>query len=184
VAALRLSAKLTQEPGRLVIDYQLTNTRAGALFAYDQLLRIAPSGVSAPGPTLAYAMLAGQAQVTAGKFLVPIPRGMRVEAPEMPLLSRVEPGATHTGQAVMALPLMRSLAYAEPGHALPPRPIQRLRFVIGYVDMARVPGRDAAFLAMPEPFKGLFRLDYGNGIELQEFVEAGFALDPAVDGKF
>jgi hypothetical protein len=184
VAALRLAAKLTQEPARLVIDYTLTNTRAGPLFAYDLLLKIAPSGVSAPGPTLAYAMLAGQAQVTAGKFLVPIPRGMRVEAPEMPLLTRLEPGATHAGQAILALPLLRSLAYAEPGHDLPPRPIQRLRFVVGYVDMARVPGREAAFGPMPEPFKGFFRLDYGNGIELQEFVEAGFPLDPPVDGKF
>lgn len=178
---MRLEAKLIQEAARLVIDYRLHNPRDRAVYAYDLLQRIAPSGVAAPGPTLAYAMMGGPAQATIGKFLVPIPRGMGVDVPEMPLLARIEPGGWHQGRAVLALPLSRSVAYAASGGALPPRQISRLRFMVGFLDSTRV----TEIELLPAPLEGFFGCAYATAIEQQEFVEQGFELAlPGVQGKF
>lgn len=181
---MRLEAKLVQEAARLVIDYRLYNPRDRAVYAYDLLQRIAPSGVAAPGPTLAYAMMGGPAQATIGKFLAPIPRGMGVEVPEMPLLARIEPGGWHQSRAVLALPLSRSVAYAASGGALPPRQISRLRFMVGFLDSARI-AEPEALAALPPPFEAFFGCVYATAIEQQEFAEQGFELAlPGVLGKF
>jgi hypothetical protein len=180
---VRLEVALQQEPHRLVVEYGLTNTRAAAVLAFDVLQRIAPGGVAVPGPALAYVMAAGHGTATVGKYLMPIPPGKRVATPAIPLLSRIEPGATHQGRAVLALPLIRSGAFAEPARAVPPRPIAQLRFVVGFLDTARMPGGEAAFTPALAPCDMLHRVSYATGIDLQEFAEAPLQLDPPVQGR-
>ncbi len=51
---MRLEARLAPEgPGSIAVLYRLDNDRASPVEVFDVLLRIAPSGASAPDPDLA-----------------------------------------------------------------------------------------------------------------------------------
>jgi hypothetical protein len=161
----------------LCIDYRFTNDRIAELFVFNLLYRTSRDGSLTTDPQLAY-VWPGDAQTTIiGKFLAPIPGGMKVEAPEIPFLQRVAPGGELSGMIAIRVPLARHRAYLPTAISRDPTGrVARLMIRIGFLDPKRFQANDAMVEPASDEPPGTFICDYGLGLARQEIAESVISL--------
>jgi hypothetical protein len=171
-----LEAKIaTQLQDLIVITYSVKNSRPNRIYLFNMLYHADVQGNRTPDPELAY-VLPGEEAITVGKFLVPIPAGMKAESPEMPYLDAVEPGQTLAGKISLKRPLRSFHPYYTSNDTDPPLEAKKLLVQFGILDPARAAPKDALI----EPAKGAglghFQCDYGLGLKYQEILKQEITL--------
>jgi hypothetical protein len=179
-ATVTLEARLEAvSKDSVAISYGVRNLRPGRIYVFNTLFHTDDRGNRTPDPGLAYVISSGHSAITVGKFLIPIPQGMKAESAEMPYLDPLEAGQVLAGKISLQLPL----------HAFSPYYANEtelslaggtLLLQIGFVD----PARAAAGEALIEPAKGAgaghFDCDYGLGLRYQETLQQEIALTAQV----
>jgi hypothetical protein len=153
------------------IDYTLTNDRRQAIYVFDVLYRTDRSGNRIIDHSLAYVMLDNEGGVVIGKFLAEIPRGMKVESPEIPYLVKLAPGQTVHRRIRIPLPAETYDPYSDQAVAINVAQIQRAQLRIGIIDSLAFADDEAVIDPADEVRRGLFICDYGLGLRYQEIWE-------------
>lgn len=105
-AGLALAVRTVRVDGKgLVFEYRLTNNGGAPVYAFTGLYRTDATGAVTVDPDAVYSFLRGGDLVEFQKALLPVPPWTTVETPEVPFLTRLEPGATHREEVEVALPL-------------------------------------------------------------------------------
>lgn len=154
----------------LVLTYEVHNHGGRAFWLLEVLFESGPTGSVRLAPDKAYVELQGS-QVIVSRMLQPVPRNLLVEAPEVPAVTRVEPGQTVSRRAVVPVPLRTSLPYASgAAEELPLEGVRELRLRVGY--LVDEPGlelheaQDSEGTAYKTP-------SYGQAVEAQKVLDSG-----------
>ena len=138
-------------------------------------------------PGLAYVSPPGADTVLIGKYMMPVPPGMKAEAPEIPWPRRPRSGERPRNTIVAPVPLRPHRAYANDPYQAPPpvRGIEHVRLRLGFLDKARFPPG----VPVVEPARygppGAFLCDYGFGLQVQELTEVTLTVPaPGVPSGF
>jgi hypothetical protein len=160
----------------LVLTYEVHNRGAQALWLLDRLFERGPTGSLRLDPDKAYVELRGNA-VAVSRMLHPIPGEVLVEVPEVPAVTRVEPGQTVSRRAVLAVPLRHWLPYEqEPAQELPLESVRELRLRAGY--LVDEPGMELHEAKDSEG--GSYKYpSYGKALKAQKILESGPLSVPA-----
>jgi hypothetical protein len=157
----------------LVLTYEVQNRGGQALWLLDQLFERGPTGSVRLDPDKAYVELQGP-QVLVSRMLHPVPDNLLVEAPEVPAVTRVEPGQTVSRRAVVPVPLRAWRPYDSGSQeALPLEDVRELRLRVGY--LVDEPGqelyeaRDSEGTAYKSP-------GYGKAVKAQKVLESPMEL--------
>jgi hypothetical protein len=166
---LRVESVERTEAG-LVLTYAVHNRGTQVLWLLDQLFERGPTGSVRLAPDKAYVEVRG-AQVLVSRMLHPVPDTLLVEAPEVPAVTRVDPGQTVSRRAVLPVPLSTSLPYPSgPKEEVSLEDVRELRLRIGY--LVDEPGlelhaaRDSEGNAWTSP-------SYGKAVTAQKVLESG-----------
>ncbi len=158
----------------LVLTYEVHNRGGQALWLLDRLFESGPTGSLRLAPDKAYVDLRSS-PVVVSRMLHPIPDDMLVEVPEVPGVTRVEPGQTVSARAVLAVPLRQSLPYIDSGsaEALPLDRVRELRLRIGY--LVDEPGLELH--EAQDPVGGTYKSpSYGKAYKAQTILERAVTL--------
>lgn len=157
----------------LVLSYEVHNRGGQALWLLDRLFESGPTGSLQLAPDKAYVDLGGST-VVVSRMLHPVPDNLLVEAPEVPAVTRVEPGQTVSRRAVLAVPLRQSLPYAtDSGETLPLERVRDLRLRVGY--LVDAPGLELHEAQDPEG--GTYKSpSYGQALKAQKVIETSVML--------
>ncbi len=157
----------------LVLTYEVHNRGGQVLWLLDRLFESGPTGSLQLAPDKAYVDL-GSSPVVVSRMLHPVPDNLLVEAPEVPAVTRVEPGQTVSRRAVLSLPLRQSLPYAaESGETLPLERVRELRLRVGY--LVDEPGLE--LYEAQDPAGGTYKSpSYGKAVKAQKVLEKAVTL--------
>jgi hypothetical protein len=154
----------------LVLTYEVHNRGGQVIWLLDQLFESGPTGSLRLAPDKAYVELHGS-QVIVSRMLHPVPRNLLVEAPEVPAVTRVEPGQTVSRRGVLSVPLRAELPYASGAQEEQPlEGVRELRLRVGY--LVDEPGlelheaQDSEGNAYKSP-------SYGKAVKAQKVLESG-----------
>lgn len=165
-----VSLTVSWEPGKgwLLGRYQVANAGAARLVVFDRLYVTAPNGGRTVDPDLAWRWLDDGAVYRIAKIVTDVPKGRRVESPDLPYARLLEPGAVLAGQVVVPLPLDQALPYGQNPGLGPVDQVKALGLVIGYAvidDQAEANAIDAG----GEP---VWSMPFGWAITRQRLVRA------------
>ncbi|QSQ11773.1 hypothetical protein [Myxococcus landrumensis] len=162
-------------PEALGITYAVHNRSSRALFLLDGLPEWGPTGSVGIAPERAYVDLSGDGAVLL-RALIPVPEDLDVEAPEVPAVSRVEPGATASRRLVVPLPLRTSMPYAtSPEVTRPLSAVRELRLRVAYLPDTGVLRLHGETQAKGQSYR---TLEYGQAVSGQQLLDSGpLALD-------
>ena len=88
----------------LLVEYRFTNRSRRTAFLFNVIHRAGPSGNREPDVNLVYVQLAGDS-VVLSKKIIPVPPDIDVEKPDVPYVTRVDPGQTFAETINAPLPL-------------------------------------------------------------------------------
>lgn len=162
---------VTSGPEGLAVTYAVRNATSQAVLLVDGLPEWGPTGYVGLAPERAYVDLSGDAALLL-RQLVPVPQDTDVEAPEVPALSRVEPGATASRRLVVPLPLRTSMPYATAGSEVTRElsAVRELRLRVGYVPEAG----DLRLHGTTESAGLAYRTaEYGQVLTRQQILDSG-----------
>ena len=95
----------TQEsPGSVLLGYEFRNRSGRTAFLFNVIHRTGTSGGPEPDTNLVYVEWAG-ASVTVSKKIIAVPGNMLVEKPDVPYVTKVEPGEVFRERVSLMLPL-------------------------------------------------------------------------------
>ena len=160
----------------VAISYIVHNLRATKIYVFSVLFHADAHGNRSLDPELAYVIPSGNHIITVGKFLSPIPPGMKVESAEIPYLDPVEAGQALAGKITLRLPLhpfhpYRGLAETELNiHA------GKLTLQIGFLDPTHAAPKEALIEPALGAGAGHFQCDYGLGLKYQEILTQEIAV--------
>jgi hypothetical protein len=157
----------------LVLTYEVHNRGGQALWLLDRLFASGPTGSLRLDPDRAYVDLR-DGQVAVSRMLHPIPDDMLVEVPEVPAVTRVEPGQTVSRRAVLAVPLRKWLPYDQDSkEELPLESVRELRLRVGY--LVEEPGLE--LYEAQDPAGGTYKSpSYGKAVKAQKVLEKAVML--------
>lgn len=162
---------VTSGPEGLAVAYAVRNATSHAVLLVDGLPEWGPTGYVGIAPERAYVDFSGDDAVLL-RQLVPVPEDLDVEAPELPALSRVEPGATASRRLLVPLPLRTSLPYVTSDNEVTRElsAVRELRLRVGYVP-------DSVHLRLhgsPESAGLTYRTaEYGQVLSSQQVLDSG-----------
>ena len=165
-----LQGSITLAPHQLEAAYEITNLSGEEIFVLDGLFRL--EGTSKLDPSLVYTILEDDT-LTLFRGLLPIPKGVQVEVPEVPYARLLPPGGTLKGTIRVSLPLPYNQPY-EWNEREETRTAKKLRMRIGYVAAKDVNPRPAARTVSETE---VYRLGYRQVVDIQHFLET-----PVQDG--
>lgn len=176
-ATVTLEVKLETASNDLVeISYTVHNLRSGKIYVFNTLFHTDERGNRTPDPELAWVVASANHNITVGKFLIPIPPGMKVESVDMPYLDPVGPGQVLAGKISLRWPLHTFDPYHPDSETKLELAGAKLLVQIGFID----PSRGAPKEALIQPAKGAgaghFQCDYGLGVKYQEILQQPVAL--------
>jgi hypothetical protein len=178
-ADVELRVKPVERTGAgLVLTYEVHNRSGQAVWLLDRLFESGPTGSLRLNPDKAYVELRDNA-VLVSRMLLPIPDEALVEVPEVPAVTRVEPGRTVSRRAVLAVPLRQWLPYDQDStKELSLESVRELRLRIGY--LVDEPGTELNEARDSEgsPYKSP---TYGKAVKTQKILHSG-PLSVPVDG--
>lgn len=111
-----LRVAIQASPTSLLLGYEFRNRSNKTAFVFNVVHRVGPSGGPEADANLVYVEPSG-GSVILGKKIIPVPRGMRVEKPDVPYVTRVEPGQAIVEKINLMLPLRIFTPYDEPAPA-------------------------------------------------------------------
>lgn len=91
-------------PGSLLIGYEFRNRSDKTAFLFNVLHRTGPSGGPETGSNLVY-IYQSSGSITLAKKIFPVPPDVDVEKPDVPYVTRVEPGQVFRERFTLPLPL-------------------------------------------------------------------------------
>ncbi len=161
---------VTSGPEGLAVAYAVRNATSHAVLLVDGLPEWGPTGYVGLAPERAYVDFSGDDAVLL-RQLVPVPENLDVEAPEVPALSRVEPGATASRRLLVPLPLRTSMPYPTgPEVTRELSTVRELRLRVGYVPDAA----DLRLHGAPESAGLTYRTaEYGQVLTRQQILDSG-----------
>jgi hypothetical protein len=113
-ASLALDVRTVHaDAGSLAFEYRLTNNGGAPVYAFTGVYRTDATGAATVDPDAVYSFVRDGGLVEFQKALLPVPPWTTVETPEVPFLTRLEPGATHREEVTVALPLRVNDPYDE-----------------------------------------------------------------------
>lgn len=118
--------------GWLLAKYVITNAGEARLLVFDRLYVTAPDGVRTVDPDLAWRWLDSGGAYRIAKIVTDVPKGRRVEIPDLPYARFLEPGGVLDGQAVVPLPLDQLLPYRQLPALASIGAVESLRLTIGF----------------------------------------------------
>lgn len=176
---LRVKSVEHTEEG-LVLTYEVHNRGGQALWLLEGLFERGPTGSVRLEPDKAYVDLQGP-RVTVSRMLHPVPGNLLVEAPEVPAVTRVEPGQEVSRRVVLPVPLRTSLPYASGAQEeLPLEGVRELHLRVGY--LVDEPGlelheaQDSEGNAYKTP-------SYGKAVKAQRVLESGPLSVPSAGAR-
>ena len=113
-----LRVAIQASSGSLLLGYEFRNRSNRTAFLFNVVHRTGPSGGPEADPNLVYVQPAGQA-VVLGKRIFPVPQELDVEKPEVPYVTRVEPGGVFVEKLSLMLPLRVFSPYPQVQTAVP-----------------------------------------------------------------
>lgn len=152
----------------VVISYVVRNLRASKIYVFNVLYHTDVQGNRTLDPELAYVVPSGNQTIGVGKFLIPIPPGMKAESPEMPYLDPVEAGQALAGKISLRLPLHRFHPYYQASETELNLAANKLLVQIGFLDATRAAPKEALIEPALGAGAGHFQCDYGLGLKYQE----------------
>ncbi|RKH67049.1 hypothetical protein [Corallococcus llansteffanensis] len=161
---------VAREADTLAVTYAVHNRTSRAVLLVDGLPEQGFSGPSGVAPERAYVDLSGDGAVLL-RMLVRVPEDLDVEAPEVPAVSRVEPGATASRRVVVPLPLRTSLPYPTgPELTRELSQVREVRLRVGYLPDAEGvklhAGTDSRGQSVQTP-------EYGQVVTRQQVLDSG-----------
>lgn len=108
-----LRVAIQASPTSLLLGYEFRNRSNKTAFLFNVVHRTGPSGGPEPDANLVYVEPSG-GSIILGKKIIPVPRGMRVEKPDVPYVTRVEPGQAIVEKLNLMLPLRIFTPYDQP----------------------------------------------------------------------
>jgi len=170
-ATVTIEAKLeASSKDSLAISYLVRNLRPAKIYVFNVLFHADVQGNRKLDPELAYVIPKSDYAVTVGKFLSPIPAGMKVESAEIPYLDPVEPTQALAGKLTLRLPLHPFQPYRPPNDAQLHLAANKLLVQIGFLDSSRAAPKDALIEPAAGAGAGHFLCDYGLGLQYQELL--------------
>ena len=161
---------VAREADTLAVTYAVHNRTARAVLLVDGLMDFGASGHPTLAPERAYVDLSGDSAVLL-RMLVRVPENLDVEAPEVPAVSRVEPGATASRRAVVPLPLRTSLPYPTgPELTRELAQVRELRLRVGYLPDAEGVTLHAGTDSRGQPVQ---TPEYGPTVTRQQVLDSG-----------
>jgi len=154
----------------LTISYELKNGRATPVYVFNLLYETDPRGERTLNPELGYCY-EDEGTIRVGKFLVPIPPGIKAESPAIPYLDPLPPEASLKSKIRLALPLRRFHPYYPVLEEGDTAQTSRLKLTIGLLDPSRAGPKDALISPARGAGEGHFVCDYGLGIQYQELCQ-------------
>lgn len=91
-------------PDSLLIGYEFRNRSARTAFLFNVLHRTGPSGGPETSPNLVY-IYQSSGSITLAKKIFPVPPDVDVEKPDVPYVTRVDPGQVFRERFTVPLPL-------------------------------------------------------------------------------
>lgn len=113
-----LRVAIQASPTSLLLGYEFRNRSDKTAFLFNVVHRTGPSGGPEADPNLIYVQPSGSA-VILGKRIFPVPHDLDVEKPEVPYVTRVEPGGVFVEKLNLMLPLRIFSPYPQTGAAAP-----------------------------------------------------------------
>lgn len=113
-----LRAAAQSAPDALTVGYEFRNRSSKTAFLFNLLHRTGPSGGPEPSTDLVYIHASG-GNLVLSKKIFPVPANIDVEKPNVPYVTRVEPGQTFREKFTVPLPLKPYTPYPAPPAAPP-----------------------------------------------------------------
>lgn len=166
-----LRVTLERSDAGLRLRYELRNTGKEPLLMLNRLYFTEVSGHYRLAPERVYAQAESAGAVVLSKALLPIPKGLALEAPEVPCVTRLEPGAELREELHLASPLQEELPYQDgPGKQIPVASVKTVRFRVGYLvassDVRLISGQDSLGRDFAYPA-------YGAALSQQVVLDSG-----------
>lgn len=153
-----------------VVSYSVRNRRPNSIYAFNLLFHTDVQGNRTLDPQLAYVVPRADGGVVVGKFLIPIPAGMKVENVEMPYLDEILSDRTLAGRISLQFPL-RPFDPFHDGSQITVNSNHKLLIQIGFLDSRRAARNEALIQPAHGTGAGHFLCDYGLGVRYQEFLQ-------------
>ena len=164
------------EKDSVSMDYAVRNGRDHRIYVFNLLYHTDRYGNRTPDPELAYIHPEAGGPALIGKYLIPIPPGMKVESPEMPYLDALQAGQSLSGKIRLEYPLRVVDPYIPPAEHEKRLDAGKVRLRIGFLDPAKAQKGEALIEAAKGAGAGHFQCDYGLGLLYQEIVEQTFNI--------
>lgn len=116
----------------LVVRYEVRNVGQQPVWLFNQLFKVDAGGYYTLDPAKAYARAEGGGKLVLSKALQPVPPGEGVEFPEVPCVSRLEPGAMVAELVRLAFPVRETQPYLDTRRSLARSEIALVRLRVGY----------------------------------------------------
>ena len=166
-----LTANIEKKEKELKIEYTISNGLDCEIFIFNRLFQTDREGNRTLDPNVCYVTILDDEMVCISKELTEIPEGLKVEAPEIPYLTRISPMETFKESINLTLPLHINTPYINPYFKTKKITKERIKLIIGYIipsesEIIRVKeveiGNETVFLMR----------SYGIGVMHQKFVES------------
>jgi hypothetical protein len=167
-APLGLSAHFQVDAKELVAEYEVTNTRAHAVYLFNVLWAFDAKGQYVAASSPAYVSLRRDGQLYIGKIVPPLPRDEEVELRVVPFATKVEAGRSYKETLKFPLPVSEYSAYfpAKPDSKYRSATAHSVVFALQFVN--DVKGMEAK----PAPLPDALQLSHPKLLGLIETVRA------------
>lgn len=136
---VRLEAQADKFEDRLAIRYRVYNDSGQSIYLVNKVFRWDKTGFSVD-PSITYTQIIdGELWLT--KANLPVPENFDVEYPDVPYLTKVDPGTTFEEQFTLDLPLEPYHAYREVERSAAPASFDQVKLVIGWIPEDKVTAR-------------------------------------------
>jgi len=111
-----LRVAVQASPASLLLGYEFRNRSDKTAFLFNLVYKFGASGGPEADPNLVYVQQSGAA-VVLGKKIIPVPDDIDVERPDVPYVTRVDPGEVFREKINIMLPLRPFTPYPQRGGA-------------------------------------------------------------------
>ena len=129
---LRLDLTLEQDGGYLLAAYRLANAGKVPVVVFDRLFVTDPAGGRTVDPDLCWRWVDAGGTYVMAKLVPSVPRGMRVESPEVPYARPLPAGGEVQGRALVPYPLDQHLPYDQTAPVPSASEVSGVQLLLGY----------------------------------------------------
>lgn len=169
-----LTANIEKKEKELKIEYTLSNGLDCEIFIFNQLFQTDREGNRTLDPNVCYSTFLNDKMVCISKQLIKIPEGLKVEAPEIPYLTRIPSMGKFKESFKLALPLRINVPYIDPyfkTKGTKETTMETIKLILGYIVPSKSEIIRVKEVAIGSETVFLMR-SYGIGVMHQKIVES------------